>query len=386
MHCDVDQIAESLISWGRLARAMPPAWDGAAIAHPVRGPEGQWLGRMLPGRGLYCDLDLKSVGITKKLPSVFERTPVRRALEALERPDLVDRAAAGLLALASGGVIGAITTYDGIISSRAGGKANDIAFSKSSATTVANAWHSLFAIGGFPAAGTFTNIPNGAVMTRASTGALSTGLTNPSGGDKKYLLTFGYTAAQQIQMGILADLLVAAGNIQSNVNTAQTVTTAALTRYTSGAGVLMTLEVTTVQGATAQNVTVSYTNQAGTAGQSTGAQAMTASAAVGRLQPLTIGPFFPLQSGDYGVQTTASVTFSAANTGGVTALELYYPLCFVPGVNANVYIERDSTTQIDGLTELVQDGSAVIGCLNLYVLPNTTSTGILTGFVRSCAG
>jgi hypothetical protein len=71
---------------------------------------------------------------------------------------------------------------------------------------------------------------------------------------------------------------------------------------------------------------------------------------------------------------------------GVMALELYFPLCFVPAVAAAAYIERDSTAQIDGLTELVQSSGNVLGCLGLYTFCGATSTGVITAFLRTCQG
>lgn len=53
-----------------------------------------------------------------------------------------------------------------------------------------------------------------------------------------------------------------------NSATAQTlVNTNTLTRYTTGAGLRAYLVVQTTTGATAHNIAISYTNQAGTAGK-----------------------------------------------------------------------------------------------------------------------
>jgi hypothetical protein len=222
-------------------------------------------------------------------------------------------------------------------------------------------------------------------MDKTNVGALSLGLTNPTSGTD-YLLTFGMVSAQQINMVMLVDLLVCAGNISATSAVAQTITSVALTRYTTGAGVNMTFEVTTQLGASASSITVSYTNQAGTAGQSTGAIAMTTSCIVQRLQPAAIGPMITLQSGDSGVRAVATVTLSATMAAGVFALNIYKPLLFMPGVVANVYAERDTTTTIDGLMQLPVDSTPNIGCLAAYLLPNTTTTGVKTQTIRTCWG
>lgn len=393
-YSNVDYIAERLIRISTLAKNMPPSWDGAKISVPVMSPCGEAkIGKMLPGRGLYLDCDLKSVGITKPLPYVFEKTRVHRLIDKLksERAAIGIAATIGAISLLSRDaihtlgplVVGAVTTYDSIITARAGGNATDVAFAKASLTTVANAWSALFDTTGLPAAGAFTGTP-GSAPNSATTGALSFSLPN-NNSNSTYLLTFGFTAAQQINMVILADLLSQVGSI-AVAGAGATVSSAALTRYTSGAGVLMTYEVTTALGSTGANLTVTYTNQAGTGSRSTGAVAMTASAIVGRLQPAALGPFMQLQSGDFGVQAVATATTSASMVGGALALNLYYPLAMIPGVGANAYVERDSTVQIDGITQIQATAGNVVGCLTLYVLPNTTSTGVLTGFMRTCQG
>ncbi len=279
-----------------------------------------------------------------------------------------------------------ITNYDGIINARAGGNAEDEAVVKTTATGgVAGAWYSLLRSAGLPASISPANIPGGSVMNRASTGAFP--LENPASGSK-YLLTFGVSvpSATGFSAVLLADILLAAANISANTASAQTVSTNALTRHASGAGVMMTLAVTTALGATASNVTVSYTNPAGAAGRSTGALAMTASAGVARLQPASGGFCIPLQADDAGVRSVQTVTFSAAMGGGALDLYLFKPLMLIPTVAANTYIERDSTVQIDGLTELVTGSDAQIGCLGCFALTGGTATATLTGFLRTCNG
>jgi len=392
MMIDVDRIATMLADGARMGRSMPPAWDGARISVPVIGPDGQWIGRILPGRGLSLASDLKYFGITRPIPFVYERSSLERLQDVITRhaPIFSRRRYyhRGLTRIMDP-ERGAITTYDGIINGRANGKANDVTVSKTSITTVAQAFSSLFRAGGLPVAGTYTNIPGGAVHTRASTGAWSIGLSNP-GTDKKYLLTFGFGSASAIDWGILVDLLVCAGNILATTTSAQTVNTTAQTRQydaTLGAGVMMTFEITTALSATAHNMTVnSYTDQDGNAASTTAAETGLSGGIVQRLVPVGLGPFMQLAAGDFGVRSVEQYTNSAALAAGVFALNLYFPLAFVPGVAANLYIERDSTVQIDGLTELVKDGSNVIGCLTMYVQTNGTTSGILKAFMRTVAG
>jgi hypothetical protein len=390
---DPDATARLLGDLAAFGRRMPPAWDGARVSIPVVLPGARYVGRVLPGRGLYLPLDAREIGLRRLPPAVYARTPVARALELFDGAERLGIAAAGseddaralrALRLAVGG--GTIARYDDIINARMAGKAYDRAITKLSITTVANVWFSLFSqAGGLPVAGTYTAIPGGAATNNASTGAWSYGLPNPTAPDVMALLSFGFMSTQQINTLMLADLLVAAGSILQTA-ASNTVNSTALTRYTDGAGVMMTYETTTAAGATAQNMTVTYTDQAGNGSASSGAQAMTASAIVGRLQPSTLTPFTTLASGDYGVRSVQTVAFSATNTAGQVALNLLFPLMLVPGVAANVYVERDSTVQIDGVTQLVTEAGGALGCLTGYIFPNTTTSGQLVAQMRTCAG
>jgi hypothetical protein len=221
-------------------------------------------------------------------------------------------------------------------------------------------------------------------MNRASTGAWP--ITNPGPGDKKYLLNFGAGHITGTNVVALVDLLVAAGGIDATLNTSQTVDTAALTRYTDGAGVMMTLEVTTAQGATAQNITIGYTNQAGAGSRSTAAIAMTASAIAFRLQPAALGALIELQSPDYGVRSVQTAQFSAGNTAGVLALLLYKPLLLIPTLVAASFLERSTPAMLSGIVDLVVGSDSQLGCLTFLVQTSTTSTGVQTYFTQTVAG
>jgi len=280
--------------------------------------------------------------------------------------------------------LGAITTWDGVLSNRAAGKADDRLYYKASQTTVAANWSSFFRSGGVPSAGAYTNIPGGAAHNVATVGAFP--LINPTSPDKKYLLNFGANHLTGTNIVLLLDLLVAAGNINANTTGNQTVNTTALTRYTDGVGVLMILEVTTALGATASNVTITYTNQEGTSGRTTGALAMTASAVVFRLQPTIGGALIPLQAGDTGVRSVQTIAFSAAMGGGVVAILLYKPLLLVPTLATTTFVERSTPGMLSGITELVTDSNGNLGCLTVFVLTSTTSTGVQTYWIQTVAG
>ena len=397
---DPDILAGNIGYWALLARSMPPSFQGAGISHILSGPNGEYLGKVLPGKGIYLQHDLKHFGIRRTIPWVYQYSPTQRLVDAFSKRRNLDRYKLALmdnrLPFQSSwsdrmvSEIGAITTYDGIINARATGFAQDVAFTKVAlGVTVANAWSSCYDSTGVPAAGTFTATP-GAALNNASAGALSFGLSNP-GSNSKYLLTFGYTSNQQINMLILADILVQV-SVSFTTTAAQTVSSAALTRYTSGAGVLAIFEVTTALSSTAANMTTAYTgvfwtgSAVSTHSSTTAAAASTASLIVQRLNPILVGPFLNFASGDFGITTMSTMTLSAAQSAGVCGLNLYYPLSFVPGVAANAYLERDSTIQIDGLTQLVTEAGGALGCLGMFILPNGTTAPTITGFLRTCAG
>ena len=396
---NIDLLAEKISEWALIGYKLPPSWDGAKHSFPVCGPQRERIGDILPGRGLYLDRDLKSMGITRRIPHVFERTEACKLAEALGS----ERDAIRLIAFRDRALRygcertdlarAAITSYDGIISARAGGLGQDVFIAKASITSVANLWYSLMqaaagtvaALSGI-SAGSGTPGAGGSVMTRATTGAWSLALTNPAAGHSKYLLTFGYTAAQTAQMLFILDFLVGVSGISSNSAT-NNVNTTALTRVTSGTGVWPVMECATPPSAGSFSWGGTYT------GVPSGSTSFTATAAVSaqvasRVQPNATGlwvcPTF--NPGDYGMTVCTTITTSAQFASGVFYFYMTYPLLMMPGLAANIYVERDSTVQIDGLVALPVDGSQVLGCLGALIVPSTTSTGILQCYLRTCEG
>jgi len=215
------------------------------------------------------------------------------------------------------------------------------------------------------------------------------GLANPVAPDKKAFLTWGYVAAQQINMGILHDLLTFGGTFRLSVNTEEIITTptAVNRQYQSllGAGNLITMAVIVANSTTSHTFQIKYTNQAGTANQTFTTSAITVASLAEGLYPVNYGPFIPFAAGDYGIQLLKSTTSSVALAAGQLEANLYFPLAFVPGIAANAYIERDATIQVDGAMELVVTAGGVLGCLGMYVLPNAASSGVETGFIRTAA-
>ena len=110
--------------------------------------------------------------------------------------------------------------------------------------------------------------------------------------------------------------------------------TTALPRYTTGEGVHVALLLLNANGSPDCNVTLSYTNSAGTAGRTTGI------VVVPNSQPAQRDfRTFGLQAGDTGVRSVQSITFSASTGVGVNGLGilLYKPLVIMPSLNGREY-------------------------------------------------
>lgn len=162
---------------------------------------------------------------------------------------------------------------------------------------------------------------------------------------------------------LLVDIEGYWNTVSNNTLSAQTLSGTPSLRATNGVGTRLYWVQTSVAGATAQNISISYTDQDGNAGNTMPVTvAMTASAIVGHISHSGIaannyGPFLPLASGDYGVRNVASVTFSAANTG-TGALVLCKPLMEIPIGVVSLYHNKDMLSQIPSLP-VIPDGACL---------------------------
>jgi hypothetical protein len=340
---------------------MPPSWRGAGIRHPVCGFGGEHVGHLLPGRGLYVDMDLKSLGVTRPIPHVLERSPMRRAIDLL-----LDSS-------------GAITSAAGVT------KAQQQAASY------------FVAVGGTLGGGTYWidhfPLPNSqgvsslfptpvATMDQTTPGAMSTSLFAPSGSNSAYLVSFGVNctgaSAPTFPNGyacfMLVDFLAGLTGLTTNSVASQTIATPALSRYTSGAGVMALLEywgsgVTPPTAGT--GITLSYHNQANAPASATSIIAnmsLAGSIAAVSSETLDTLPFHPLAAGDYGIRSMDSVQFGAATGAGANLqAALYFPLMIVCGTqNVDDYFEVDLPSRIEGLIPLpTSSGTGTLGCFGV---------------------
>ena len=240
----------------------------------------------------------------------------------------------------------------------------------------AGLWYSLMRGGGNPAAdtilGTGTNL-----AFQALSDAVATASGIPHGGnvgDYKVLLnaaaqTAAATTAPCVLM--LVDLLGFYPITSVTTTGAQTLNnTVTLPRYTDGAGVQAFLTPSTVMGAATPNITLNYTNSAGTAGKATPATlpiGNTAAAVTSIVYSGTgtgkYGPFIPLAAGDAGIRSVQSINLSASYVSGVLNLVLCKPIMTLPITTLGVTAERDLVNQFASMPR-IYDGA----CLNWLML------------------
>jgi hypothetical protein len=230
-----------------------------------------------------------------------------------------------------------------------------------SLTTIAGRWSDLWTV--TPPVGVAPT--TAAAPTRATAGAL--GQENPAGGSKKAIVSARFSALNAGQY-LLIDRLSHQGGLSGTVTTAQTTNlpTAALTRYTSGDGVMLALVVYTQIGTTSTTVSATYTNQAGTGSRVT---PLVLFGATGFREAARV-ILLPLQAGDTGVRSVQSVTVTATTgTAGAFGVLLFKPLfniCVNDGVlPAGGFLSGNT---FGGIPDLVDDA-----CVSLLYCGQSTN-------------
>lgn len=267
----------------------------------------------------------------------------------------------------------AIQSLDQLTAALADGKISRYEFNKITGASAyaAGRWYDFSMLGGSPIANAWAGT---ALAWRACDEAAGNGTQvfgMPHGGNQspgiKHLLNMNAwsTAATGVPGTLmLVDLQGYWPGISNNSAVAQALTGTPAPRYANGAGCRLYWVQTAVAGATAQNLSLSYTDQGGAAGNALPVTvAMTASGLAGHVSHSgtaanNYGPFLPLASGDSGVQNVASVTFSAANTG-TGALCLARPLAQITLSVAGLMTEKDLLNQMPSLPT-VKDGACLV--------------------------
>ncbi len=264
------------------------------------------------------------------------------------------------------------SSMDDLINEMTSGKFNRSDWNKitGAAAYAAGRWYDFSALGGTPVANAWAGTALAWRTCDETTGNGTQIFGIPHGGnvspDTKHILNV--SAVTAVATGVPAQLMLVDlqgywPSISNNTTSAQTLTGTPSLRYANGAGCRLFWVQTATAGATAQNIAVSYSNTTPTSGRTLPVTvAMTASAITPHISHSgtaanNYGPFLPLASGDTGVSTVATVTFSAANTG-TGALCLARPLLTLPITTASVAGERDLLNQIPSLPR-VMDGACL---------------------------
>lgn len=219
----------------------------------------------------------------------------------------------------------AITTLSGA----SAGLINSFFFQKLSGTPEAlGVMHSLFYAGSMPAAATAPS--PGLAGAALTTYAGQIPFQNPTSGNT-YLGTFWFSGLST-QSLILVDRLWHNSGFTVTTTTAQTVNSATWpsrcvpssgdTPDTNGGNIMVGIEVSTAttNAGAITNMTMSYTNDAGTAGRTATISSFPATAAVGTFVA------FGLAAGDTGVRSIQSLTLGTSLVTGVVHLVAYRPL------------------------------------------------------------
>jgi hypothetical protein len=245
----------------------------------------------------------------------------------------------------------------------------------------AGRWYDFSGFGGTPVANGWSGTSLAWRTCDETTGNGSQIFGIPHGGnvsaDTKHLLNM--SAVTGVATGVpsqlmLVDLQGYWPGISNNTTSPQTLTGTPTLRYTNGAGCRLFWVQTSAAGATAQNISISYSNTVPTSGRTLPVTvAMTASAIAQHIShsgtaSANFGPFLPLASGDTGVSTVATVTFSGANTG-TGALCLARPITSIPLATTSVSSERDLLNQLPSLPRII-DGACLVW---LYFTGNATA-------------
>lgn len=239
------------------------------------------------------------------------------------------------------------------------------------AAYTAGRWYDMSALNGYPIANAWAGTALNWIACNETTGngtqifgAYNAGAVST---ETKHLInSSGITSSATggLAQLMLVDMQGYYPGINMNVATLQTLIGSPSLRYTNGEGVRAYLVPTATTGATAHNLSMSYTNQAGTAGRtlpftvSCTASAITPHITHSGTAANNYGPFLPMASGDYGIRSVQSVQLSAASGAGTAALVLARPIMTIPVVTTSIASERDHVNQMPSFPQ-IKDGACL---------------------------
>lgn len=266
----------------------------------------------------------------------------------------------------------AITTLDGVI---AGSQPPTFYSKAASGTLVAGRPHSGFYLAGIPGAAA-APAPG---MAGAALTAYAGQIAIPAASGNTHLARASFRSSAQAGVVLICDRLWHNSGIVVTTTGAQTINSVAwpardINGSTNGAGVYIGLEVRTVMGAGASVISISYTNQDGTAGRTGAAIDVYAATAAA-------GSFFRfgLEAGDTGVRSVQSYTSTVSMTSGAVHLVAYRILASIELPAAGINGVVDAVTG-----GLPREYDTTIP-FPLFI-PQTTTTTLITGSVVHTQG
>lgn len=273
----------------------------------------------------------------------------------------------------------AYTSLDDLTAELALGKAWRADWSKITGAVAYTAgnWYDLSQTAGNPVANAYTGTALNAQVPTDTTGWGIWHGGNVSTDTKQVLNASAFSAVATAVPGVLMLVDVALYypgiNLLTTTSAQTLVNGSTLTRHTTGAGLRAFMVGTALSGTPTGTpvMTMSYTNQAGTAGKAMGATVNFTAGAANVPTPGKIAhsgvaannhaPFLPLASGDTGIRSVESVTMTT-NYGGATtitgALVLAKPLLSIPIVTLGVAGERNTIFQIPS-SVVIPDGACL---------------------------
>ena len=276
----------------------------------------------------------------------------------------------------------AISTLDGAL---AGMQAPQYFAKVATPTMVAGRPQSLWLLGGAPGAGLAIATTAGGVALSSSSALVNGQIPHydPVSGNS-YLSQFTAKASIAGTLLLCDRLLQCGGNsggsaISTTSISLQTINTGTLpardrTGTTNGDTVLWGIEVQTATSTGTPTLTIGYTNQAGTSGQSAvNIDATVATSAIGAFYRLG------LQAGDTGIRSIQNYTQSATWTAGTIGLIAYRVLQSLPLIAPFVADSVDALTS--GFPQL-WNGTVPF----LIFVPNTTTASNIGGVYAETQG
>jgi hypothetical protein len=243
----------------------------------------------------------------------------------------------------------AIVSYDGIISARSSGQYEDPFYIKTESITpqAAGVWHSFLNCAGSPASLAITSAAGGVAMNSTIQGAIQ--LSTPATALSHYLHSAGVCVSTHMGFGamMLVDVIWGMKGIPLTGTTFDIASTA-WTRSTNGVNVQIGI-VTDVTGSTASTIIVNYTGDDGTTGKST--VLLTTASKIHCMSPVG-NPWATLQATHKGCKSIQSINVGTTIANKTITIIAFKPLMVIPTVKDNVWVERDATLQIAGMTPL----------------------------------